>query len=450
MPGTPKDTLVSPTATHRPALDLLLRWLARAPGDHPPLGGLLAELADAFAAPAAGLAALPDGTPLARHPGRDAVPKLPWVEDPGLLARTREAANAVAVSLSAGGSLLFTTIGRPDGSGWLLWLEDPHRDGWDEQDAVALDLAGMFLGRWLSTGGHLPRWAEQLDRATRQRHLEIAAQCARRLAHDFGNVLTGIQGFTELALTQQAAAAGPLRSYLDEAFRGAQSGAQFTHQLRLFSRRQSASSAWCSLRPVLAEEEARLRPACAAGLGLQVSAPDDLPPLALDADHLRQVLAALLDNAHEALVGPGSVSVSARRVELTAAECPDLFGAAQPGPHVEICIADTGVGLTPEVQRRLFAEPFFTTKPGRRGFGLAVAYGILHAHRGGLRVHAGERGVVTRVLVPVAPNTLPATAAPAAEACQTAARNEKMSGASRTTAPRRAGPAAVRLAPNGD
>jgi CheY-like chemotaxis protein len=58
--------------------------------------------------------------------------------------------------------------------------------------------------------------------------------------------------------------------------------------------------------------------------------------------------------------------------------------------------------LAPEVQRRLFAEPFFTTKPRRRGFGLAVAYGILHAHRGGLRLHAGERGVVARVLLPVA------------------------------------------------
>jgi CheY-like chemotaxis protein len=122
------------------------------------------------------------------------------------------------------------------------------------------------------------------------------------------------------------------------------------------------------------------------------------------------VLTALLDNAQEALLGGGSVSVSARAVDLDEAACRELYGAAQPGPHVEIVIADTGTGLSPEAQRRLFAEPFFTTKPRRRGFGLAVTYGILSAHRGGLRLYPGEeRGVVARVVVPAAPAASPAT-----------------------------------------
>jgi CheY-like chemotaxis protein len=143
--------------------------------------------------------------------------------------------------------------------------------------------------------------------------------------------------------------------------------------------------------------------------------PGDLPAVALDPEHLHQVLTALLDNARESLMGPGSISVSARVVDLGPAECQDLFGAARPGPHVEIVIADTGTGLSPEVQRRLFADPFFTTKPRRRGFGLAMAYGILHAHRGGLRLHPGEeRGVVARALLPVAPS--PAAPAPGAAA----------------------------------
>src|SRR5262249_10231537 len=73
-------------------------------------------------------------------------------------------------------------------------------------------------------------------------------------------------------------------------------------------------------------------------------------------------------------------------------------------PHIEITIADTGVGLSPEAQKYLFADPFFTTKPRRHGFGLAVTYGILAAHHGGLRLHPrAERGVGARGLVPVAP-----------------------------------------------
>src|SRR5207248_4048778 len=112
----------------------------------------------------------------------------------------------------------------------------------------------------------------------------------------------------------------------------------------------------------------------------------------------------------EALVGPGAISVSARTIELNEADCRDLFGDLRPGPHVEVTVADTGAGLSPDAQRRLFAEPFFSTKPRRRGFGLATAYGVLHAHRGGLRLHPGEeRGVVARVVLP-AGHAVPAPA----------------------------------------
>ena len=141
-----------------------------------------------------------------------------------------------------------------------------------------------------------------------------------------------------------------------------------------------------------------------SGVNLRLNVPTDLPAVALDSEHLGHVLSALLDNAREALVGPGSISVSARQVDLSEADCQDLFGSARAGAHVEITIADTGIGLTPDVQKRLFSEPFFTTKPRRRGVGLAISYGILHAHRGGVRLHPGEEhGVVARVLLPAVP-----------------------------------------------
>jgi signal transduction histidine kinase/CheY-like chemotaxis protein len=300
-----------------------------------------------------------------------------------------------------------TAVHSPAGEHWLLWVSDRRRPGWTDAEAAALALAGQALGRWLAAGG--TRWAAQLDREARQQRMETAAQVTRRLAHDFGNVLTGILGFTELALAQQIPAGTALHTYLSEVYRGAQAGAQFTHQLQLFSRRQSASSRSCTLGLVLAELEPQQKAAGReAGLNLSIALPDDLPPVALDAEHLRLVLGALLDNAREALLGPGCVSLSARVTELQPPDCQDLFGACAGGPHVEVCVADTGVGLSPEAQRRVFNEPFYSTKPKRRGFGLAIAYGVLHAHRGGLQLHPGEeRGVVARVLLPVAPGPAP-------------------------------------------
>ncbi len=415
MQGSHADRTSSADVSRR-ALECVHGWLREPAPDPRDLGRLLADLAGAFAAPAAGLASLRDGSPLLRHPAqaRDARPT-PWQQDPELLRRARSAASAVTAERPDGGSFLLTTLGWPASEGWLLWLEDERRAEWSDAEAAAFALAGQALTRWLHADAPAVRWADQLDRAARQQRLETAADLARRLAHDFGNVLTGILGFTELALSQQVHPDSPLHTYLIEVQRSAQSGAALTQTLRQFSRRQAPSGRTCLLHPVLTAEEARLR-ALSPAPSLHLSLPADLPPLALDADHLRQVLAALLDNAREALVGPGAISVSARTVELSEADCRDLFGDPRPGPHVEVTVADTGAGLSPDAQRRLFAEPFFSTKPRRRGFGLATAYGILHAHRGGLRLLSGfERGAVARVLLPLAPAIAPSQVAAAAE-----------------------------------
>ena len=80
----------------------------------------------------------------------------------------------------------------------------------------------------------------------------------------------------------------------------------------------------------------------------------------------------------------------------------DTWGEA--GPHVLVTVSDTGAGIKPEVRRRLFAEPFFTTKVRHRGLGLAVAFRILSAHRGGVQLDPAPPpgpGTVARVVLPL-------------------------------------------------
>lgn len=401
MPPTlPEPPMTTPTGPGRAAVELAHRLLQR-PAGEADLPELLGEVREAFAATSAGLAAWPDGQPIfvVPPPAADAGP-IDWPSDAALLGQARHAPGAAGL-IRGDGRRLVAPLTAPGGGTWVLWLDDA-KDDWADAELAALALVGAAVAARLGAAGG--QWAELLDRVARQERLEIAASATRRLAHDFGNALTGILGFTELALGQNVPANTPLGTYLQEVYRAAQTGAQFTHLLRLFSRRQSASSRGSQLATVLAEQEARLFAANPNGVTLRLNVPADLPGVGLDPEHLHHVLTAILDNAQEALVGPGSISVSARAVELTDAGCRELFGNAQPGPHVEIVIADTGIGLSPEAQKRLFAEPFFTNKPRRRGFGLAVAYGVLHAHRGGLRLYPGEeRGVVVRVLVPLAP-----------------------------------------------
>jgi signal transduction histidine kinase len=99
------------------------------------------------------------------------------------------------------------------------------------------------------------------------------------------------------------------------------------------------------------------------------------------------------------------VSVTARTVELTESDAREYLGKAAVGGHLEVTVSDTGPGIKPEVRRRLFAEPFFTTKVRHRGLGLAVAYRILCAHRGGIQLHpapAPTTGTYVRVVFPLA------------------------------------------------
>jgi signal transduction histidine kinase/CheY-like chemotaxis protein len=419
MQGSAAGPAGPPEAQGRRAVEFVCRLLSA--GDDPTgLDAIVTDLAAAFAATDAGLASLDGGSVLVRTRGAPAenAAHLPWQDDPELAERARAAATALTIPRTGGGSILLAACATQGETGYLIWLEDPDRTTWEPPLPAALALAGQALLRRMPPHGSRPRWAEQAERMGRQQRLEGAAAVARRLSHEFGNILTGILGFSELSLTQNVPPDSALHRYLTETYRGAQAGAAFTHQLRMFSRRHPVSARPSGLSAIVAEEEARVRPLW-GDAPFTIAVPDELPPVAIDAEHLRQVLAALFDNAREAAGPAGTVEFSARPVRLARGDCLDYFGDPRPGEHVEMTVSDDGPGLAPEVRSRLFAEPFLTTKPRRRGLGLASIYGILHAHHGGIRLTPGPRaGVRASVVVPVAAaqTGTPTEAAAASEA----------------------------------
>jgi signal transduction histidine kinase len=307
--------------------------------------------------------------------------------------------------------------------GWILWVEDRVRTDWSRQEAAALKLAGLALASGLHSDDKRPRWAAQLELSARQQTLEAIALVVRRLAHDYGNVLTGLLGFSELGLAQSLHPGSVLHGYLTEVHKGASSAAQFTHQLCMFARRVSLSPTPSSLVKILTEEVGR----CGSHFEVRLDLPPDPPAVVLEADQLRQLLIVVLTNAREAVSGPtGQVVVSARVRTLTTEDCLDFYGNLTAGDYVQVTVADNGSGLSTEARRSLFVEPFFTTKPRRRGLGLMVSYGVLHAHRGGLAIESETgQGTVVHLLLPIAATPAPSpTVAEAAprEAAQLALR----------------------------
>ncbi len=139
-----------------------------------------------------------------------------------------------------------------------------------------------------------------------------------------------------------------------------------------------------ALTPLRGEAELR-------GVKLVVSLESGLPSVFGDPSLLPRALSALLDNALKA-------SASGAEVEL-------LVEKLAPAHAVRFQILDEGAGIAPELRERVFA-PFFTTRPGALGLGLALAKRIAHAHRGRLQIRgAPSGGCIATLELPVGPRS---------------------------------------------
>jgi signal transduction histidine kinase len=112
-----------------------------------------------------------------------------------------------------------------------------------------------------------------------------------------------------------------------------------------------------------------------AKVRIQVVTPDPLPPLRADRNYLKQLLLNLILNGIQAMPDGGTLTLEAR---------PSSDGLV-------LGVADTGIGMPPEVLERVF-EPYFTTKSNGSGLGLAIARRIAEAHGGTIEIksHPGQ------------------------------------------------------------
>jgi signal transduction histidine kinase len=238
--------------------------------------------------------------------------------------------------------------------------------------------------------------AETLDQ-----RLDDLARVAGRIAHDFDNILTGVLGFADLALTQLPQQ-HPAASYIHDLLRVAQRGLLITQQMHQFSKANTIHTPTGRLDVAMRNQEAKLKESITGKYRLLVGIPADLPTLALDNERLELILSHLLNNALEATPISGTITVSAALTDLDEQECRSFLGTARPGSFVTITISDTGSGISADVRKRLFVEPFFTTKTRRRGLGLVTIYRILAAHGGGIRIEPPtDQGTRVTVAVPV-------------------------------------------------
>jgi PAS domain S-box-containing protein len=243
------------------------------------------------------------------------------------------------------------------------------------------------------------RVEEQLRRAER---MQAAGRLAGGVAHEVNNMMTGVIGFSEF-LMRSLDPGDPRRIEVSEIIKAGTRAADVTRQLLAFTRQQFLRPERLAVNAVVHDHEKMLRRMLGEDHHLELALDPAAGEIRADRGQFEQVLVNLILNARDAMPSRGRVTIATRPLDLNEAYVLEHDGVAiPPGPYVQLSFSDTGVGMQPDVQARIF-EPFYTTKPVGQGtgLGLSTVYGIVKQSDGYIWVYS-EPGLGTtfRICLP--------------------------------------------------
>jgi len=209
------------------------------------------------------------------------------------------------------------------------------------------------------------RLEESREQLFRSQKMEALGQLTGGLAHDFNNLLTAILGAADLG-SRSIDNPERLKRMLDGIRNSAQRGAGLTKQLLAFARAQPLEIKQIDLKSFFGDVSTLVRPSLRSDIELVIEHSDQLWPVDADAGALELAILNLAFNARDAMKASGTLRISAHNVVL------DGRPQGLKGEHVALRVADTGEGMSREVQERVF-EPFFTTKSFGEGTGLGLS-----------------------------------------------------------------------------
>ena len=269
----------------------------------------------------------------------------------------------------------------------------PFRD--ESGSAVMLLLEMMDVSELMDT-------RQQLEHAQR---LESLGQLAGGVAHDFNNMLGAIIVASDmLRLDPAIDRSEDNREYLRIIDGAADRASDLTRKLLAFGRKDRLASAEVHMETMLRDTCMLLERTLGRHIVVVADIKADGEVVLGDGSALEHAIVNLAVNARDAMPDGGTITISARAVDLDAAWCGSLAGPIEPGPCMHITVRDDGPGIPADILQRIF-EPFFTTKAegGGSGLGLAAVDGTVRSHSGGLAVYSElGKGTEFHIFLPLA------------------------------------------------
>jgi PAS domain S-box-containing protein len=255
---------------------------------------------------------------------------------------------------------------------------------------------GAFAG-YRGTGTDITahqRLEEQLNQAQK---MEAVGQLTGGVAHDFNNLLAIIMGNLELLLARTVDD-DTLTRFASRALGATQRGADLTHRLLAFSRRQPLQPVAIDINQLVTGMRDLLVRTLGETIDVELMVSGELWHCDADPGQLENAILNLSINARDAMPEGGKLTIETANARLDDTYV-DNLNDITPGQYVVLAISDTGTGMSPEVITKAF-EPFFTTKEVGKGsgLGLSMIYGFVKQSGGHARIYS-EHGEGTTVKV---------------------------------------------------
>ncbi len=245
---------------------------------------------------------------------------------------------------------------------------------------------------------------KESEEALRQsQKLESLGVLSGGIAHDFNNLLTTILGNTNLG-AMHLPPESPAMPYLQQIEQATLRAADLTRQLLTYAGKGCLQITEVDLNRLVVEMTQLLTVTLSRKAVVRYDLSPSLPFVSADPSQMQQLVMNLVTNASEAIGDEvsGLITVRTGAQIVDAATQVGLLPALplSAGRYVTLEVSDTGCGMAPEVQERIF-DPFYTTKFTGRGLGLSAMLGILRSHHGSLKVYSElGRGSVFKLFLP--------------------------------------------------
>ena len=242
------------------------------------------------------------------------------------------------------------------------------------------------------------------------RHMEARLRHAQRLesmgtlaggiAHDFNNILGAILGYGERAL-HEAPRGSRMRRDLESILAAGERGRALVDRVLTFTRSGVGERVAVDVEEVIREALDLIAAQLPAGIAIETDLRAGHAAMQGDPTQVHQVFMNLATNAIHAMPSHGTLRVTLETMRFDTERVATL-GTILPTDYIVLKVADTGIGIAPEILERIF-DPFFTTKEVGvgTGLGLSLVHGIVTEVGGAIDVSSTpDQGSVFAVYLP--------------------------------------------------